>query len=122
MTRFDKHVFVCTNQRRAGHPRGCCNELGGGAIRLAFVEGLKRRGLKGVARANKTGCLDACELGPTVVIYPQGIWYLKVAVSDVEEIIDTSIVGDGVVERLAARSADWDELQKIRATERTEKK
>lgn len=122
MTRFEKHVLVCTNQRSEGHPRGCCNELGGSAIRFAFVEGLKRRGLRGVVRANKTGCLDACEMGPTVVIYPQGIWYLRVAVDDVEEIIETSIIGDGVVDRLAATSAVWDELQSIRAAERTGRK
>ncbi|MFC1481488.1 ferredoxin [Candidatus Neomarinimicrobiota bacterium] len=122
MTRFDKHVFVCTNQRAEGHPRGCCDDLGGSAIRFAFVEGLKKRGLKDIVRANKTGCLDACELGPAVVIYPLGIWYLHVTPGDVEEIVETSIMHDGVVNRLVAGTTDWDKLRNIRAAERTDKK
>ena len=122
MTRFDKHVFVCTNQRSSGHPRVCCNNQGGSAIRFAFVEGLKKRGLQGIVRANKTGCLDACEMGPTVVIYPQGIWYLHVTIDDVEEIIETSIMSDSVVSRLVAGVADWEELRNIRAAERIGKK
>jgi (2Fe-2S) ferredoxin len=61
-------------------------------------------------------------MGPAVVIYPQGIWYLRVTTNDVEEIIATSVIGDGVVNRLAAGAAEWEELQDIRAAERTDKK
>ena len=86
--------------------------------RLAFVKGLAARGLKGQVRANKAGCLDACELGTTVVIYPQGIWYLGVTPGDVEEILDTSVVGDGVVNRLAAGPDDWEHIRRLRGTEK----
>jgi (2Fe-2S) ferredoxin len=70
--------------------------------------------LKGRVRANKSGCLDACELGPVVAIYPQGTWYLGVAASDVEEIIDSSVADDEVVERLVATDQDWERIRTLR--------
>ena len=116
--RYEKHIFICTNERSPNHPRGCCTDRGGAEIRLAFVNELKDRGLKGIVRANKTGCLDACELGATVVIYPAGIWYLGVTSDDVAEIVDTSIVNDSVVKRLAATSASWQQLKDIRESDK----
>ncbi len=118
MARFEKHIFVCTNQRPEGHPRGCCHDKGSMETRLAFVKGLTARGLKGKVRANKTGCLDACELGTTVVIYPEGTWYLGVTPGDVEEILDTSVTGDGIVNRLVAGPDDWEHIRQIRGTEK----
>ena len=118
MSRFEKHIFVCTNQRPQGHPRGCCHDKGSVATRLAFVKGLAARGLKGKVRANKSGCLDACELGTTVVIYPQGLWYLGVTPDDVEEILDTSIMGDGIVNRLLAGPDEWEFIRRLRDTEK----
>lgn len=122
MQPFEKHIFVCTNQRPAASPKGCCNDKGGSELRLAFVTGLAKRGLKRRVRANKSGCLDACELGPTVVIYPEGVWYLGVSLEDVEEIIETSIVGNGVVERLAATPDHWERLGQLRAVTDTKLK
>lgn len=122
MQPFEKHIFVCTNQRPAASPKGCCNDKGGSELRLAFVTGLAKRGLKRRVRANKSGCLDACELGPTVVIYPGGMWYLGVSLEDVEEIIETSIVGNGVVERLAATPDHWERLGQLRAVTDTKLK
>ena len=112
--RFEKHIFTCVNERPPGHPRGCCLEKGGADIRSAFVRELARRGLKGRVRANKSGCLDACELGATVVIYPAGLWYLGVSREDVAEIVETSIVGDGEVERLLATPDTWNRLGRLR--------
>ena len=111
---YEKHIFICNNQRSAGHPRGCCDEKGGSELRLAFVEALDRRGLKGRIRANKTGCLNACELGIAVVIYPAGTWYLGVTPQDVEEIVETSLAGDGIVERLVAGPDSWERLASMR--------
>jgi (2Fe-2S) ferredoxin len=111
---YEKHIFICTNQRRADHPRGCCDDKGGSEVRLKFADALARRGLKSRIRANKAGCLNACELGVAVVIYPAGIWYLGVTPQDVEEIVETSLAGDGVVERLAAGPDSWERLASIR--------
>ena len=112
--RFEKHIFTCVNERPPGHPRGCCLEKGGADIRSAFVRELARCGLRGQVRANKSGCLDACELGATVVIYPAGLWYLGVKPKDVAEIVETSVEGDGVVERLLATPDTWNRLRRLR--------
>ncbi len=114
MPPYEHHIFVCTNQRPPGHPRSCCNDKGGTDVRLKFVEAIGKRGLKGRIRANKTGCLNACELGVAVVIYPQGVWYLGVTPDDVEEIFATSIEGDGVVQRLVAGDDSWERLAQLR--------
>ena len=51
-------------------------------------------------RSNHSGCLDQCEHGPTVVVYPEAIWYGFVTLNDVEEIIESHIIGGKPVERL----------------------
>ena len=56
-------------------------------------------------RANKCGCLDQCELGPTVVVYPEAVWYGHVTPDDVDEIIESHIVGGQPVERLVIPDA-----------------
>ena len=101
--RYTKHLFICTNQREEGHPRGCCRERGGDDVRDAFKAKLKERGLSSRMRANASGCLDACEFGPSVVVYPDCIWYGGVTPEDVDEIIESHLVNDLPVERLLIR-------------------
>lgn len=71
---FTHHVFVCGNHRPPGHPRGSCGEKGSEKLRDYMKARVKELGLSGV-RINAAGCLDRCEHGPTLVIYPRGIWY-----------------------------------------------
>lgn len=103
MAEFTHHVFICCNQRAPGHPRGCCNPDGSEALRNCFKAELKRRNLGPQVRANLAGCLDQCELGPTLVIYPQQIWYGRVTLADVPRIIDETIVGGRVLDDLLLR-------------------
>ena len=100
MKRFDKHIFICENQRPAGHPRGCCKDKGGSEVKELFKKRLKELGLNSSVRANTAGCLDACEFGVTVVVYPEQIWYGGVTINDVEEIIQSHIISNKPVERL----------------------
>ncbi len=100
MPKFEKHVFICTNQRDPEHPRGCCNPDGSGELQKLFKSAMSKRGLKSKVRANKAGCLDQCEHGPTVVVYPEAIWYGGVTAADVEKIVDEHIVGGRPVGRL----------------------
>ena len=100
MKRFDKHIFICENKRPEGHPKGCCAEKGSPAVKEQFKKRLKELGLSPKVRANTAGCLDACEHGITVVVYPEQIWYGKVTVDDVEEIIQEHIIKNQPVERL----------------------
>lgn len=112
--KYQKHVIICTNQRPDGHPRGDCLKCGGMEIRKRLANLMKKHGLKNMMRANKAGCLDVCELGPVLVIYPQNVWYCKVKPEDVEEIFETSILNDGIVERLVATEATWKEFDILR--------
>jgi (2Fe-2S) ferredoxin len=73
---------------------------GSAQIRDALKIELGKRGLAKIVRANNSGCLDACEHGVTIVIYPEGIWYGKVTMGDIPEIIDRTIVGGEVIQRL----------------------
>jgi (2Fe-2S) ferredoxin len=100
MPRFSHHLFICGNTREAGHPRGCCDPRGEGRLRDAFKRELKRAGVSARTRANHAGCLDQCEHGPTVVIYPLGIWYGRVREEDVARIVDRTIVGGEILEDL----------------------
>ena len=101
MPKFEHHIFVCTNQREAGHPRGSCDQSGTGELHQLFKKGVAVRGLKGRVRANKAGCLDQCEHGPNVVIYPEAIWYGHVTPADVDEILD-SLGGEPVTRLMIA--------------------
>lgn len=106
MPKLKRHIFVCINERPEGHPKGCCADKGGREVRERFKEGVARRGLKGIVRANAAGCLDTCALGVTVVVYPEAVWYRNVTTGDVEEIIEKHVVGGEVVERLLMYPAD----------------
>jgi (2Fe-2S) ferredoxin len=100
MPKFVKHLFICGNQRAEGHPRGCCDPTGAGDLQRAFKSALSRTDVRATVRANKSGCLDQCEHGPTVVVYPEAVWYGGVTLADVEEIVQSHIVEDRPVERL----------------------
>jgi len=103
MAKFDRHIFICTNQRDPGHPRGSCDSNGTGELHKLFKTAVAKRGLKGKVRANKAGCLDQCEHGPNIVVYPEGVWYGGVTAADVDEIVDRHIIGGEPVERLRIR-------------------
>jgi len=100
MPKFEKHIFICGNQRSDGHPRGSCDPNATGDLQREFKRLLRQAGVGSSVRANKSGCLDQCEHGPTVVVYPEAVWYGNVRLSDIQEIVESHIVGDHPVERL----------------------
>ena len=100
MPKFERHLFICCNQRPPENPRGCCDPTGLAQLQLAFKQKLAALGFKNRVRANKSGCLDQCEHGPTVVVYPEQVWYGRVTAADVDEIVESHIVGGKPVERL----------------------
>lgn len=100
MKRFEKHIFICENKRSADDPRGCCLDKGSAKLREKFKQRIKELGLKSEVRANASGCLDACEFGISVVVYPEQIWYGGVKSDDVEEILQSHIINNKPVERL----------------------
>ncbi len=102
---YRAHVFCCTNERPPGHPRGCCKDKGAVRLRNYMKARAKELGLEGV-RVNVAGCLDRCELGPTMVIYPEGVWYRCPTIEDVEEVLQVHVIGGGRVTRLMLHPED----------------
>jgi (2Fe-2S) ferredoxin len=100
---YQFHVFCCTNQRPEGHERGCCASKGSERLRNYMKKRAKEMGLKDT-RINGAGCLDRCEQGPCIVIYPEGVWYSPQNEADVDEILATHIQGGRLVERLLIKA------------------
>lgn len=100
MSHFKYHVFFCQNQREPGE--SCCNNLGATEMQTYAKDRIKAMKLNGPgkARINKAGCLDRCNKGPVLVIYPEAIWYQYKDRADIDEIIDEHIVNGRIVERL----------------------
>ncbi len=96
---YQRHVFCCTNQREPGHVRGCCRDKGAADLRDYMKSRAKDMKLRRV-RINLSGCLDRCELGPTMVIYPEGVWYSYQTEADVDEILVRHLRDGERVERL----------------------
>lgn len=96
---FRTHVFVCTNRRPDGSPKGCCASKGSEDLVPLFKKECDAAGLKDL-RINKSGCLDACERGPSVCVYPEGVWYGGVTPDDVKEIVVSHLKGGVPVERV----------------------
>jgi len=104
MNRFKKHIFICENMRPADHPKGCCGLKGSAELRKILKAELAQAVPNNTYRVNSAGCLDACEHGPVMVIYPEGIWYGNFKKSDFPEIIESSIKHKIKIERLAIAS------------------
>ena len=100
MPYYDHHVFFCVNRRDA--PEACCACHDSEALRDYAKKRIKELGLngKGRIRINAAGCLDRCEEGPVIVVYPEAVWYTYVDKEDIDEIIDEHLVKGRIVERL----------------------
>ncbi|HRD39056.1 MAG TPA: (2Fe-2S) ferredoxin domain-containing protein [Bacteroidia bacterium] len=96
---FDVHIFVCTNQR-TGTERLSCGEAHGLDLVTEFKKQIKELNVNLNIRAQRAGCLGICDFGPTVAVYPEGIFYVGVKKEDVTEIVQSHIVNKKPVERL----------------------
>ena len=101
------HILVCTNTRPPGHPRGSCGEIQANEVYEKFGMGIEAKQLFGQATLTTTGCMGPCSIGPVVVVYPEGVWYCKVKPEDVDEILDSHIVGGKKVDRLEIADDMW---------------
>lgn len=107
----DKYVFVCTNQRPPGHPRGSCIDKASAEVLQTFRDLQGEKGhfhYKVVA----TGCLEPCLAGPSVYVAPDDVWYGGVTVADVETIIDQHLVGGKPVALLTLTAEDFEASQR----------
>lgn len=99
MAGYRRHVFVCLNEREPGHPKGCCKHRGSHAVFKVLKEGAAKAGLADV-RINRAGCMEHCALGPSVVVYPEAVWYHVPTAEDAREILESHVIGGKVVDRL----------------------
>jgi len=99
---YQRHVFFCTNDRGPDADRPSCAQCGSARLRDYAKQRVKELGLHGPGqvRVNNSGCLDRCEEGPACVVYPEGVWYTYVDEFDIDEIIESHLVGGVPVERL----------------------
>jgi len=100
MSYYRQHVFFCVNQRREGAL--CCNNHSARLMRDYAKDRIKGLKLdrKGKVRINIAGCLDRCNEGPVIVVYPEEVWYTYVNKEDIDEIIEEHLKNGRVVERL----------------------
>lgn len=103
---YKRHVFICVNERPPSNPKGCCKHRGGVEVREAFKKHLAEAGVKEWVRPNNAGCLDQCEHGVTVVVYPEQVWYGGVTPEDVPEIVERHILQGAYVTRLMIPGQD----------------
>ncbi len=98
---YRHHVFFCCNQREAGG-RVCCNDAGASRLRDYAKQRVKKLALtgKGRVRVNQAGCMERCEEGPCLVIYPDAVWYTYRSEADIDDIISTHLQNGKVLDRL----------------------
>ncbi len=87
MPAYERHLFICENRRDPENPKGCCASKDAAAIRSRLKQLAYEAGLKGRMRVNDADCLGQCAHGVTIVVYPEVVWYGRVAIDDVDELL-----------------------------------
>ena len=97
---YQRHVFMCENRRDDGRPC-CANRNAADGIKF-LRQWLKRRDMhgRGKIRINRAGCMDQCANGPTLVVYPDAVWYRYDNENDLAEIAQQHLLNGQVVSRL----------------------
>jgi (2Fe-2S) ferredoxin len=107
MAKPQKHVFVCTQSRPPGHPRGSCSANGSMTVFQEFLQQFEKQGLWGRFAVTGSGCVGPCGNGPSVLVYPEGVMYGGVDKDDVATIIRDHLLGGQPVERLQVPAEIW---------------
>ena len=96
---YDRHAFVCYWGKD-------CGPGGGSKIADALKAAAKAAGITDRVRVNKSGCLNQCDSGPMMVVYPEAIWYAGVSLEDVDEILERTLMKGEVIDRLVHRRTE----------------
>ena len=102
----EKYVFVCLNQRPAGHPKGSCLDRGAADVFNALREEQGRRLLTNV-KVVATGCMEGCLAGPALLVVPDNVWYGGVTEADVPALVEQHLIGGEPVEMLRIAPEDF---------------
>jgi (2Fe-2S) ferredoxin len=96
--KYEKHIFVCANQKAEG--KKCCGEAFGMEAVQHLRSRIKEANLQVEIRAQKAGCLDVCQHGPALVIYPEGTFYGSLTMGNLDQIFDSHILKGEKIESL----------------------
>ncbi len=107
MAKPEYHVFICTQQRPQGHPRGSCGEKGCGEVYNAFSMAIAKRNLFNKVAVTATGCLGPCQTGANVLVYPGSVMYIQMTPADVDVVIDQHLLGGQPVADKVAPPEYW---------------
>jgi (2Fe-2S) ferredoxin len=86
--KFEKYVFVCVNERTDGERVSCGATFCGKELSEKLKEAVKAAGQAGKIRVSKARCLDVCEEGANVLVYPENLWLSHVEVADIPSILE----------------------------------
>jgi (2Fe-2S) ferredoxin len=109
MPHRERYLFVCTNRRDDGNPKGSCAQKGSEELAKVLKEALKTKGVAGRIRVCTSSCLDLCEIGMAIVQEPDHVAYGGVTLNDVDAVAEAAIRGD-VVERLVVHRGEAGEV------------
>ncbi len=107
MPKPEKHVFVCTQNRPQGHPRGSCASSGCAEVMNEFMNEIQAQNLFEKIALTNTGCMGPCMMGPSVLVYPEGVMYGKVSKEDVKKIIQQHLLEGNPLTELQVPAEVW---------------
>jgi len=99
MQKPNYHILVCNSFRVSGTPQGVCNKKGAPSLMQYLQEGINERSIEGVT-ISLTNCLNVCDRGPAMVVYPQNYWYGGITEERIDEILDALVTGASATEYL----------------------
>jgi (2Fe-2S) ferredoxin len=108
MAKPERHALVCLNVRPPGNPKGSCGEKGSEAVFDRLKAMVKEQGLGDRIIVNRTNCLKHCSQGVTVAVHPDNIWYARVTLDDLPEILQSHLREGRPVERLLMPDIPWE--------------
>ena len=85
---FEKYILICVNERPDGERVACGTSFCGKDLAASLKDAVKKAGQANRIRVSKTLCLDVCEQGPNVLVYPDNFWFKQVTLGDVPAILD----------------------------------
>jgi len=107
MAKPARHVFICSQNRPADHPRGSCGQKGCAEVVAEFMAQWQQRQAFAQVLVTPSSCIGPCGMGPNVLVYPEGVMYSNVTKADVTAIFDEHLLGGKVLERLKAPADIW---------------
>jgi (2Fe-2S) ferredoxin len=108
MPKPERHVLVCLNARPPGNPKGSCAEKGSEEVFDRLKAMVKQAGLGDRVIVNRTNCLKHCSRGITVAVYPENVWYARVKLEDLPDIVESHLENGHPIERLFTEDLPWE--------------